>query len=666
MSTNTNSLYGKNFIKMLKSSGYKSSIYAMAEIVDNSVDAGATNIDIIFIQNEVIHGQRTRTKIEKIVFIDNGKGMNEEILNGCLTFSEGAGRTHDRIGAFGVGLPNSSISVGNRVDIYSRTENSNWNYVFLDVNDQSGRDEAVYDKAKNKIPNSAEIGFNKELLDKAKTIVVWSEFDRLDAAKADTLITRGEKLLGRIYRYKIQNDLKIRFQVFNYKNSKPTNIIDILPNDPLFLMTSKNYITDILWEASKNEKSKHTELGHLEEFTAKYHYKKFVTGCIENQTSLPLFQKLDSFYNVEKEITLNGVEYKWRIKASFAYKSIANPGLRSGGRTKLGTEFGKKMSGDQHIKSANIFFLRANREIDFGSYGLYTVTDEKNRFWTIEIHFDSDLDELMGISNTKQSVDFKFVDSSQLGQYDDDDVLPIGELKSRLWNQMSLTIVRAITEMRKHLRDYSNEFKQNEIFELNKIMSDTGSGKMPTPEDPIIDIYTRGSEWSEEEIDTVSTFLQGKFMTIPKEDIRNQVESFSKGQSKTFVLYSASESGKLFEQTEIRGKSITLINTKHQYYTSIIEPLKFNPNLKVFTISIELLLSVLALEIDELKHEDPDRNEGPLDDLIEKLSYKLNKFIRDKHFEIKAEEYVNKNETNVEDEDDVYGVDTVTLSDTLN
>jgi DNA topoisomerase VI subunit B len=188
----TNNLYGKNFIKMLKSSGYKSSIYAMAEIVDNSVDAGATNIDIIFIQNEVIHGQKTKTRIEKIVFIDNGKGMNEDVLNGCLTFSEGAGRTHDRIGAFGVGLPNSSISVGNRVDIYSRVENFDWNYVFLDVNDQSGRNEAVYDKSKPKTPDANEIGFNIELLNKAKTIVVWSEFDRLDAAKAETLITRGE------------------------------------------------------------------------------------------------------------------------------------------------------------------------------------------------------------------------------------------------------------------------------------------------------------------------------------------------------------------------------------------------------------------------------------------------------------------------------------------
>jgi hypothetical protein len=87
--------------------------------------------------------------------------------------------------------------------------------------------------------------------------------------------------------------------------------------------------------------------------------------------------------------------------------------VRNGGSTSLGKEFAKKMSGDSHFRSANIFFIRTGREIDFGSYGLYTVTDEKNRFWTIEIHFDKDLDELLGVSNSKQSVDFKYVTSDE-------------------------------------------------------------------------------------------------------------------------------------------------------------------------------------------------------------------------------------------------------------
>ncbi len=44
-----NNLYGSRFIEKLVSSGYKNPTYAMAEIIDNSVDAKAKNIDIILV-----------------------------------------------------------------------------------------------------------------------------------------------------------------------------------------------------------------------------------------------------------------------------------------------------------------------------------------------------------------------------------------------------------------------------------------------------------------------------------------------------------------------------------------------------------------------------------------------------------------------------------------
>ena len=43
-----NKLYSSNYIVNQRSSGYKSTVYAMAEIVDNSVDAESTKIDIVF------------------------------------------------------------------------------------------------------------------------------------------------------------------------------------------------------------------------------------------------------------------------------------------------------------------------------------------------------------------------------------------------------------------------------------------------------------------------------------------------------------------------------------------------------------------------------------------------------------------------------------------
>ena len=45
-----NALYGNRFVEKLQSSGYKSPTYAMAEIIDNSVDAESDNIDIIIVE----------------------------------------------------------------------------------------------------------------------------------------------------------------------------------------------------------------------------------------------------------------------------------------------------------------------------------------------------------------------------------------------------------------------------------------------------------------------------------------------------------------------------------------------------------------------------------------------------------------------------------------
>ena len=67
-----NQLYGVKYLENQRSSAYKSTVYAMAEIVDNSVDAGATKIDIVLSEKEDYSGQRKRYSLERIVFADNG------------------------------------------------------------------------------------------------------------------------------------------------------------------------------------------------------------------------------------------------------------------------------------------------------------------------------------------------------------------------------------------------------------------------------------------------------------------------------------------------------------------------------------------------------------------------------------------------------------------
>ena len=65
-----NELYGSHFIERQRSSGYRSTVYAMAEIVDNSVDAKASEIKIVLSEKESHTGSRSRTSLDKIFFLD--------------------------------------------------------------------------------------------------------------------------------------------------------------------------------------------------------------------------------------------------------------------------------------------------------------------------------------------------------------------------------------------------------------------------------------------------------------------------------------------------------------------------------------------------------------------------------------------------------------------
>jgi hypothetical protein len=645
-----NNLYGTEFIERQRSSGYKSTIYAIAELVDNSVDAGANNIDIVIVEKEKAHGQGKTLSVSNIIVTDDGKGMGEDTLNTCLTFSEGEGTNHTRIGKFGVGLPNSSISVGRRVEVYSKLKGtSNWLHVFLDLDEQKNRNEPGYDDAIEKTP-SADI--LSKLNKGVNTIIIWSKIDRLDASRAQTFIKRGNILLGRIYRYKINSGLNIVFTSYIENNNSPSlKKHKLIPYDPLFLTTNENYITPIIWNVATNQEPAgiNKELGDIDKkYTSSFHYKKFTKGYIENKTNGPLYQKETDAFNIEHSVYLNGKEYKYIIKAAFAYKDITKPGIREGGKLKIGQEMRKKMIGTKDFKSANIYFIRAGREIDFGSYGLYSITKETSRWWTIEIHFDSDLDDLMGISNTKQSVDFNVVQSEDIQEILKADFLTTGQMKEILWESISKTIIASIRRMEKYLSGYAKAFKNEETIDRRTEVDP--KNPIPTPERPIIDVIGKAkSSWTSKQIDDMTSFLKKRYMQIPIEQIRAQVNHFSKGLTKTVVIYSPTETNSLYEITEIVGKPVVLINVNHSFYTNIIEPLKSSANLKEFAIAIEMLISSFALTMKHLIEDDEEKFQWILDYFIEQSSSRLNVFMHDLNMSIDANNYKDEEEIEMEE-----------------
>jgi hypothetical protein len=626
-------LYGNRFIEKLVSSGYKNPTYAIAEIIDNSVDANSKNIQIILVEELTSNGSKQTRFISDVLFIDDGTGMNIDQINGCLKFSEGAGTADNRIGTFGVGLPNSSIFVGRRVEVYSKDKKTNkWNYVFLDLDDQATRQEASYDEAKAiEEPIFDNIHLNINWAEKS-TIVRWSKITNIGAQKPETVINRTEKLIGRIYRY-VLDDINITFASIIKGNRE----YDIAPRkalafDPLFLIEQRSQFTDIVWKLAKatdttTPKIRYNQnVPNHDEFNTKFHYSKYIENCEEYQTIRPLFQKCDNYWELKRTLEIAGKSYTYTMKASFATKSVAHPGIREGGSTLLGQEIKNKMVGTPHFTGGNICFIRTNREVDSGSFGMYSLTSEKERFWTIEIQFDSSLDNLMGLDYQKQKVAFRLVDEEEVNSLENSVELGVNEQQLLLFRKISVDIKDCRKEIIKQLTIYANEFKNSERAAIKETEDDENED-IPEAEPAVFRALPKtGSEWSEDDIVEWTRFLKSRYMSIPEESITRQVTKFARGLHTTVVLYNSDQTGNLFEISTIRGKKVTFINTEHVFYKNIIEPLKDNKTLNIFTTAIEMLLCSYAYEMDSIIND--DESTAPLlTEFLRKTSDRLQRFI---------------------------------------
>ena len=126
-------------VTAMRDNGYKNAAYAIAELMDNSIQAGASQVELLCGEKQNTSGQRKTSIIETIAVLDNGSGMTAEILRLALQFGNGTyldSAKHTGIGRFGMGLPSSSISQCRRVDVWSWTNGKeNALYTFLDIDE---------------------------------------------------------------------------------------------------------------------------------------------------------------------------------------------------------------------------------------------------------------------------------------------------------------------------------------------------------------------------------------------------------------------------------------------------------------------------------------------------------------------------------------------------
>lgn len=347
---------GATFVQGMREQGYRTTARAINELIDNAMEAGASNIWI------VAGLQGKEDSPSRYAVVDDGHGMEPNMVRASVLWG-GTHRANSRtgIGRFGFGLPTSCVSQGRRYSVYSRVEGGSWNSVTIDLDDIA-EGKVDFDGGRIIVPPAQPAELPRWIVDpegkpfadkiETGTVVVVEKVDRLKPRKWTTLERDLLQFFGVTYR----NFLR---ECSIYVGSKKVS-----PVDPLFLTPgAKDY------EISGNPIK-----------------------------ALPLPGK--EF----KAKAQDGHEALIKIRCSVMPPGFATEDGRWGRSTKRNARFG--VLKDNH----GLLILRNGRQMDTVlSSNLFPENIDwtfknNDRYWKVEIDFSAELDEDFGVTTNKQQV----------------------------------------------------------------------------------------------------------------------------------------------------------------------------------------------------------------------------------------------------------------------
>lgn len=205
----------------LRSTGYDY-VSAVGDILDNSIDAEATQIDMLT--------NYDKKNGHEIIFIDNGCGMNKEILDDALILgSEKGDYAIDSLGIFGFGLITASIGICKRVEVYTKTEKSDDIYFSCQDLDMIYETNEFEKDGPRLVTKDEQKWVNQFLSNKSSgTVVRW--------LKCDKLLDKDTERVNN----KIKNKIADTYRVFMESAGESKRIFtlngdNIEPGDPCWI-----------------------------------------------------------------------------------------------------------------------------------------------------------------------------------------------------------------------------------------------------------------------------------------------------------------------------------------------------------------------------------------------------------------------------------------------
>ncbi len=356
----------KSTIESERDSGFKNTAYAVAELIDNSIQAGFrkklkhNNVNLIIVTENLPIDGRNLERITQIIIADEAEGMDEDTLGIALSKGESINKSekgHGKMGRYGFGLYMSSISQCKRTEIYS-WQNNNFLKSWLDIDEilesKDENSEYVPVEKIDDLPEHLKKIVGKKFNENG-TIVTWTKLDKAKWKTAEGLFKNLENEIGRMYRYFINSgEVKITYKHFkktgnNYTLQEEANV---RPNDPLYLMSNST--------------------------------------CPEPWNKTPGFvESPEEIINFE----INGE--KKEVKLRFAISKESFRGIEEQG--------GDKPHGKHAAKNMGVSIIRSGRELELNE-SWNNPSEPRERWVGAEIHFEGEkqIDTLFSVTNNKQ------------------------------------------------------------------------------------------------------------------------------------------------------------------------------------------------------------------------------------------------------------------------
>lgn len=216
------------FVKGMRDIGYKSTAYALNELNDNAIQAGARNIHVAFGYEA---SNKSQKKPDMLAVIDDGHAMDPLMIRAAVIWG-GTHRLNDRtgFGRYGYGLPSACVGIGKRYTVFSKVDGGQWHKVTVDLDEieehfHKAGGPVYAEEPKQVEPPAWILSYIKSSFKKlgSGTVVLIEKIDRLD--HWTTQVLRNDLL----------QDFGITYRNFLNEVSIVVDGVPVEPTDPLFL-----------------------------------------------------------------------------------------------------------------------------------------------------------------------------------------------------------------------------------------------------------------------------------------------------------------------------------------------------------------------------------------------------------------------------------------------